>query len=84
MVKLFRGRGRLASCLTLMLLASVLCGQVLAQPKIVNCDALVQSRKRGIAATSSSPLSADDFRLWHRGFRGITIGVLLRCPSLLM
>ena len=52
-------RGRLVSCLTLLLLASVFSSQVLAQTQIVNCDAPVQSRKRGIAVNS---LSDSDFR----------------------
>ena len=51
-------RGRLASCLGLVLLAFVFSGQVLAQTQIVNCDAQVQSRKRGIAVNS---MSAADF-----------------------
>ena len=51
--------GRLVSCLALLLLASVFSGQVLAQTQIVNCDAPVQSRKRGIAVNSLSDL---DFR----------------------
>ena len=51
-------RGRLVSCLGLVLLAFVFSGQVLAQTQIVNCDAQVQSRKRGIAVNS---MSAADF-----------------------
>jgi hypothetical protein len=50
---------RVVSCLTLMLLAMDFSGQVLAQTQIVNCDAPVQSRKRGIAVNT---LSAADFR----------------------
>jgi hypothetical protein len=44
--------------LGLLLLALTFSGQVLAQTQIVNCDAQVQSRKRGIAANS---MSAADF-----------------------
>ena len=51
-------RGRLISCLGLVLLAFVFSGEVLAQTQIVNCDAQVQSRKRGIAVNS---MSAADF-----------------------
>lgn len=52
-------RGRLVSCLGLVLLAFVFSGQVLAQTQIVNCDAQVQSRKRGLGVNS---LSDADFR----------------------
>ena len=52
-------RDRLVSCLGLVLLAFVFSGQVLAQTQIVNCDAQVQSRKRGLGVNS---LSAADFR----------------------
>src|ERR1035437_4639276 len=52
-------RGRLVSCLGLVILAFVFSGQVLAQTQIVNCDAQVQSRKRGLGGNS---LSAADFR----------------------
>jgi hypothetical protein len=51
--------GRLISYITVLLLASVFSSQVLAQTQIVNCDAPVQSRKRGIAVNS---LSDSDFR----------------------
>jgi hypothetical protein len=51
-------RGRLVSCLGLVLLAFVFSGEILAQTQIVNCDAPVQSRKRGIGVNS---LSAADF-----------------------
>jgi hypothetical protein len=51
-------RGRLVSGLGLVLLAFVFSGEVLAQTQIVNCDAQVQSRKRGIAVNS---MSAADF-----------------------
>jgi hypothetical protein len=51
-------RGRLVSFLGLVLLAFVFSGEVLAQTQIVNCDAQVQSRKRGIAVNS---MSAADF-----------------------
>jgi hypothetical protein len=51
-------RGRLASHAVFLLLALVLADEGLAQVKIVNCDAPVQSRKRGIAANS---MSAADF-----------------------
>ena len=46
-------RGRLVSCLGLVLLAFVFSSEVLAQTQIVNCDAPVQSRKRGIAVNSN-------------------------------
>ena len=52
-------RGRLVSGLGLVLLAFVFSGQVLAQTQIVNCDAQVQSRKRGMGVNS---LSDADFR----------------------
>jgi hypothetical protein len=45
-------------CLQAPLLAVVFCCQVRAQTQIVNCDAQVQSRKRGIPANS---MSAADF-----------------------
>ena len=51
-------RGRLVSCLALLLLAFVFSSQVLAQIQIVNCDAPVQSRKRGLGVNT---LSAADF-----------------------
>src|ERR1035437_5207474 len=51
-------RGRLDSCLGLVLLAYVFSSEVLAPTQIVNCDAQVQSRKRGIAVNS---MSAADF-----------------------
>ena len=47
--------GRLVSCLGLVLLAFDFSSQVLAQTQIVNCDALVQSRKRGIGVNAMSP-----------------------------
>jgi hypothetical protein len=52
-------RASKTSLLALLLLASVLSGEVLAQIQIVNCTDPVQSRKRGIPANS---LSAADFR----------------------
>ena len=51
--------GRLASRAALLLLALVLVNDAFAQIQIVNCDAQVQSRKRGIAVNS---LSAADFQ----------------------
>ena len=57
--KSYPTRGRSILYLTLLLLASVFSSQVLAQTQIVNCDAPVQSRKRGIAVNS---LSDSDFR----------------------
>jgi hypothetical protein len=60
LVKLLPVCGRLASCLTLLLLALEFSSQVLAQPQIVNCDAQVQSRKRGIPISNSN-MSAADF-----------------------
>ncbi len=56
--KLFPKRHRLAWCLAFLLLAVVSVNDVLAQVQIVNCDAPVQSRKRGIAVNS---MSAADF-----------------------
>ena len=53
-------RGRLVSCLGLVLLAFAFSGEVLAQTQIVNCNAPVQSRKRGIAVNSN--MSAADFQ----------------------
>ena len=50
-------RGRLALWMALLCLAFDFSGQVLAQTQIVNCDAPVQSRKRGIAVNTMS--SAD-------------------------
>ncbi len=55
--KLFQMRSRLVSRLVPLLLATDLTSQVLAQTQIVNCDAPVQSRKRGIAVNTMS--SAD-------------------------
>jgi hypothetical protein len=52
-------RGRLVSYHKLLFLAVAFCCQVRAQIQIVDCDAQVQSRKRGIATTS---LSDSDFR----------------------
>src|SRR5882724_980783 len=51
--------GRLVSGFMLVLLACVFSSQAIAQTQIVNCDAPVQSRKRGIAVNS---LSDADFR----------------------
>ena len=51
--------GRLVSCLGLVLLAFDFSSQVLAQTQIVNCDAPVQSRKRGIGVNT---MSDADFR----------------------
>jgi hypothetical protein len=62
--KSFPTRGRLVSCLALLLLALVFSSQVLAQTRIVNCDAPVQSRKRGIGVNSLSDL---DFRVLAPG-----------------
>ena len=56
--KSYPTRGRLVSFLGLVLLGFVFSGEVLAQTQIVNCDAPVQSRKRGIAVNS---MSAADF-----------------------
>src|ERR1035437_3842912 len=56
--KPFPTRGRLVSCLALLFLAFDFSGQVLAQTQIVNCDAPVQSRKRGIGVNT---MSAADF-----------------------
>src|ERR1700690_4577112 len=52
-------RGRMIRCLSRALLGFALSGQVLAQTQIVNCDAPVQSRKRGLGVNSLSDL---DFR----------------------
>ncbi len=52
-------RRRLALWFGLGLLGMVFSGSVLAQPQIVNCDAQVQSRKRGLGVNS---LSDADFR----------------------
>ena len=54
-----RTPGRLALWLGLLLLALDFTGQALAQTRIVNCDAPVQSRKRGIGVNT---MSAADFR----------------------
>ena len=54
-----RTSGRLALWLGLLFLAFDLSGQALAQTRIVNCDAPVQSRKRGIGVNT---MSAADFR----------------------
>src|SRR5271170_1328554 len=51
-------RARLASRLALLLLVLVSVNDALAQVQIVNCNAPVQSRKRGIAVNS---MSAADF-----------------------
>ena len=64
--------GRLVSCLGLVLLAFDFSSQVLAQTQIVNCDAPVQSRKRGIAVNSTCRLRTS--RPWRREYRGFTIG----------
>ena len=50
--------GRWVSWLGLVLLSLAFSSEVLAQTQIVNCDAQVQSRKRGIAVNS---MSAADF-----------------------
>jgi hypothetical protein len=50
--------GRLFSSLTLLFLASVFCYRVQAQIQIVNCDAQIQSHKRGIPVNT---MSAADF-----------------------
>jgi Glycosyl hydrolase catalytic core/F5/8 type C domain/Carbohydrate binding module (family 6) len=50
----------LASYLTFLLLALVSVSDAFAQIQIVNCDAVVQSRKRGIAINSN--MSAADFQ----------------------
>ena len=55
-----RFRTRLASPLTLLLLALIFVNDGFAQVQIVNCDAPVQSRKRGIAVNSN--MSAADFQ----------------------
>ena len=52
--------GRLASHLVFLLLVLLLADQGLAQIQIVNCNAPVQSRKRGIAVNSN--MSAADFQ----------------------
>jgi hypothetical protein len=52
-------RGRLVLWTALLWLAFDFSGQVLAQTQIVNCDAPVQSRKRGIAVNT---MSAADFQ----------------------
>ena len=57
--KPFPTRDRLVLCLALLLLAFVFSSQVFAQTQIVNCDAPVQSRKRGLGVNS---LSDADFR----------------------
>ena len=54
----FLGRRQFVSCTMLLLLIVVFYSQALAQPQIVNCDAQVQSRKRGIPVNS---MSAADF-----------------------
>ena len=53
-------RARLASYLAFLLLALVSVNDVFAQIQIVNCDAPVQSRKRGIAVNSN--MSVADFQ----------------------
>ena len=58
LVKWFPKRGRLVWCLMFLLFIVVFHDQALAQPRIVNCDAQVQSRKRGIPVNS---MSAADF-----------------------
>ena len=57
--------GRLVSCLGLVLLSFDFSCQILAQTQIVNCDAPVQSRKRGIAVNSN--MSAADFQALNPG-----------------
>ena len=54
-----RPSGRLVLWLGLLFLAFDFTGQVLAQTRVVNCDAPVQSRKRGIGVNT---MSAADFR----------------------
>jgi len=76
--KSYPTRGRSILYLTLLLLASVFSSQVLAQTQIVNCDAPVQSRKRGIAVNS---LSDSDFGPWRQVCRGITTGARPLLPS---
>ena len=56
----FSLRGRLASHAALLLLALVPVNDAFAQIQIVNCNAPVQSRKRGIAVNSN--MSAADFQ----------------------
>jgi len=56
----FSLRRRLASPAALLLLALVSANDAFAQIQIVNCDAPVQSRKRGIAVNSN--MSAADFQ----------------------
>ena len=56
----FSLRRRAASPAAFLLLALVLANDALAQIQIVNCDAQVQSRKRGIAVNSN--MSAADFQ----------------------
>jgi len=58
LLKRFPKRGRLVWCLMFLLFIVVFHNQALAQPRIVNCDAQVQSRKRGIPVNS---MSAADF-----------------------
>ncbi|HEY1489416.1 MAG TPA: glycosyl hydrolase [Verrucomicrobiae bacterium] len=56
----FPTRGRLALWMALLWLAFDFSGQVMAQTQIVNCDAPVQSRKRGIAV--NNPFSSADMQ----------------------
>ncbi len=65
MNKPFPTWGRLVSCLGLVLLSFDFSCQILAQTQIVNCDAPVQSRKRGIAVNSN--MSAADFQALNPG-----------------
>ena len=62
--KPFAARGRLTSRLAFLLLTLVLANEVAAQVQIVNCDAPVQSRKRGIAVNT---LSTADFQALSPG-----------------
>jgi Glycosyl hydrolase catalytic core/Carbohydrate binding module (family 6) len=59
LIKSIVKRCRLVSYHKLLFLAVAFCCQVRAQTQIVDCDAQVQSRKRGVATTS---LSDSDFR----------------------
>jgi hypothetical protein len=60
----FPPAGRLVLNLATLFLTLIFSSQALAQTQIVNCDAQVQSRKRGIATTS---LSDADFRVLEPG-----------------
>src|ERR1017187_331663 len=58
--KTFPKNSCLTSQIVLLLMVLFIAGDVLAQVQIVNCDAPVQSRKRGIAVNSN--MSAADFQ----------------------